>query len=186
MSTESLPGIADELVRLEVPIKHHAAAFFCPSGDLCDQKMKGHQIDGHITDVHQVAVIAIGQAAAVVDLPPRAPIADASLVLRLDDHRFWIKVWLSADQAEYFVTCLIQSGPNEAARYYLELTVGNANANKILSKEIVSRCAVHSLQQHSWKDLLAAKDGIILTRESIESTFEVGHNILLTAAIRHI
>lgn len=146
--------------------------------------MKGHQIERHITDVHKVAVITIGQPAAVVDLPPRTPIADGSLVLRLDDHYFWVKVSLSEDQSEYFVACLVQNGTPAAGRYFLELTVGHANAGKIHSKEIVSRCAVYSLAQHSWKDLMGTREGIVLTRDSIESTFDAGQNILLTVTIK--
>lgn len=113
--------------------------------------MKGGQIERHILDVHRVAVIAIGQSAAIVDLPPRAPIADASLVLRADECNFWVKLRLSGDQSEYFVVAMMQSGAVEASRYYLELTVGNANVERILSKEIVSRCAVHSLEHCGWK-----------------------------------
>lgn len=149
--------------------------------------MKGHQIERHITAVHRVAVIAIGQPSAVVDLPPRTPIADGALVLRLDDHSFWVKVSLSADQSEYFVAGMMQAGATEAARYYLELTVGHASAGqKMLSKEIVSRCAVYSLAQHSWHDLVVARDGIVLTRDSIESTFDAGQSIWLTATIKTI
>lgn len=148
--------------------------------------MKGHQIERHITDFHKVAVITIGQPAAVVDLPPRTPLADGSLVLRLDDHHFWVKVSLSEDQSEYFVACLVQGGATEAGRYFLELTIGQAIAEKILSKEIVSRSAVYSLAQHSWMDLVGTREGIVLTRDSIESTFGVGQVILLTVAIKRL
>lgn len=129
-------------------------------------------------------MITIGQPAAIVDLPPRAPIADGTLVLRLDDLNFWVKVSLNEDQSEYFIACMVQSGTTEASRYFLELTVCQANAGKILSKEIVSRSAVYSLAQHAWMDLVGTREGIVLTRDSIESTFGVGQTILLTATIK--
>lgn len=85
-STESLPilsssGCVDD------------AFYFCPAGDACtNEKLKAHQLIHHVNTVHRLPTIIFGQSSAEISLPPRQPVENASLILELDDKKFWVKV----------------------------------------------------------------------------------------------
>lgn len=158
---ESLTG--DENVRLEIPLSsRETKQYYCPYGEQCADKFSASLLATHVSQSHRTAVISFGDAFAKIALPPRPPIDNANLVLQLDDNQFWIKIKFESD--EYFIVALMQNSVTESARYYLEVQVGNMTTEKILSKEIVSRCAVVSLEQKSWKvNLLMYKISSILT-----------------------
>lgn len=145
---ESLTG--DESVRLEIPLNsREAKQYYCPSGEHCTEKLSASVLATHVSQSHRTAVISFGEPYANIALPPRPPIDNASFVLQLDDIQFWIK--LKFESGEYFIAALMQNSVSESVRYYLEVQVGNMTTEKILSKEIVTRCAVVSMEQKSWK-----------------------------------
>lgn len=137
-------------MRLEIPLSsREAKQYHCPYGEQCTEKLKASVLVTHVSQSHRTAVISFGEAYANIALPPRPPIDNAGLVLQLDDIQFWIK--LKFEGGEYFIAALMQNSVTESAKYYLEVQVGNMTTEKILSKEIVTRCAVFSLEQRSWQ-----------------------------------
>lgn len=145
---ESLTG--EESVRLEIPLSsREAKQYYCPYGVQCNEKLSASVLVTHVSQTHRTAVISFGEAFANIALPPRPPIDNASIVLQLDDVQFWIN--LKFECGEYFIAALMQNSVAESGRYYLEVQVGNMTTEKILSKEIVTRCAVVSMEQRSWK-----------------------------------
>lgn len=151
VSVESLNGmVTEDHLQLYVPsIKDEPILYYCPCHEQCNQKLKSSQLRKHITEDHQIPIISIGQSSAEIGLPPRAPIENACLTLLCDDQIVWLKLKCFSD--EYFIAGLLENSINQSTRYYLEVKVRNITNEKILSKEIVSRCAIGSMQQHSWK-----------------------------------
>lgn len=152
VSVESLNSImtTEDRLQLYVPsVKVEAPLFYCPCHEQCNQKLKSTQLRKHIIDHHNVPIISIGQSSAEIGLPPRAPVENAFLTLQCDGQIVWIKLASFSD--EYFIAGLLENSLDLSARYYLEVKVRNVTNEKILSKEIVSRCAIGSLEQHSWK-----------------------------------
>lgn len=141
----------NESIRLEI---HQSAQqqYYCPCAENdCGQKSGPHQLKQHITDTHRVPIISFGQPSAVVCLPPRAPIENACLLLHLETVPVWVK--LKYLDGEYFIAALMQScNAAEIDRFYLEVIVSNASgaADRIITKEIVMRSEVHSLESKSW------------------------------------
>lgn len=86
-----------------------------------------------------------------------------------------------ADTGAYFVTAFLQGDEATAAKYHLEvrIAVGAAltgrlqrgMATGIVSREIVARGTVHSLQKKSWQNVLQEHDGVQLSELSIASMF---------------
>lgn len=180
--------------RLDIPSHHQstkdAALFGCPAGSACTAQLRGTQLVDHVGDVHRAAVVSFGDAAAaVIDLPPRQPLDGACLVLRLHDTRFWVRLHYA--DGEYLLAALAQADDTEAARYGLEVRIGVAAfGERVVTREIVSRCAVQSLQCRAWHEVLEARDGIVVAAESIAATFgglaEASGGIVLTATIRRM
>lgn len=152
VSIESLNGLGidDGSIRLEIPtITKDFQQFCCPCDEQCEEKVYSSNLNRHVADCHKTPIISFGQSLAEIGLPPKPPIENACLVLTHDDQHFWIKLKFSNGQ--YFIAALMQNSPAEAFRYYLEVKIGNMESEKIRTKEIVTRCAVHSLQQMSWR-----------------------------------
>lgn len=172
------------------PAATEAVLFHCPAGtSACTARLRGAQLADHVGEVHRAAVVSFGDAvAAVVDLPPRQPLDGSCLVLRLHDIRFWVRLHYA--DGEYVLAALAQASDTEAARYDLEVRVGMAAVGeRVVAREIVSHCAVQSLQCRAWHEVLEAHDGIVLSAESIGVTFGdvlATGGIVLKATIRRI
>lgn len=153
VSVESLTTLSVDdttSMRLEIPTKSlDFQKFCCPCDELCETKMNSSNLQRHVTDFHKTPIVSFGQSLAVIGLPLKPPIETACLILAQADHSFWIK--LKYSDGQYFIGALMQNTEMESARYYLEVKIGNMESEKIHTKEIVTRCAVHSLQNASWK-----------------------------------
>lgn len=99
--------------------------------------------------MHQKPIITFGTSFAEICLPPKPPVDSSCMVLLLDQKAFWLKLDVTSEQ--YFVTALIQGTDEEAARYFVEVKIGNNASCKIDKKEIVARCAVHSMETKAWQ-----------------------------------
>lgn len=104
----------------------------------------------------------------------------------------WVRLHRFEETGDYLLAAMAQTNEEEAAKYYAEVRVGVASQmleHGVVSREMVSRCAVQSLQRRAWHQLLDEREGVLLSAESIRSTFDelkLEAGISLTVDIRRI
>lgn len=174
-----------------------AQLYGCPAGDHCDAKLRAVQLARHVGHTHGVPIVTFGgeaAATAVIDLPPRQPLDGACLLLTRTDEQLpvWVRLHRFAETGDYLLAAMAQTNDTEAAKYYAEVRVGVAGKmleHGLVAREMVSRCAVQSLQRKAWHRLLDEREGVLLSAESIRSTFDevkLEAGISLTVDIRRV
>ncbi|GAB0098996.1 uncharacterized protein DMENIID0001_148130 [Sergentomyia squamirostris] len=169
----------ESVIEIVVP-KFVDNMYKCPCGENCDSTFSSAELRRHILDGHGVPILTFGTASAEISLPPRTPVENACLLLQLEEKIFWLR--LDTSDGNLFTSALIQSPHSDSSKYLLEVIVQNVTAEKLMQRQLITRTAVHSLQSHSWHEVLRQRRGILYTKKSITSTFDPEADVLLLRA----